>query len=709
MKWHKPPVDAAEVKRISRRYGTDLLTSSILVRRNVTAAAALPYYLENDLQYLHDPFLFPDMVDVVERIDQARRENEKVLIFGDRDVDGITSTAVMVSTLRSLGLDPEWQVPEGDASYGLTVETVEDFAARSGTLIITVDCGITSVDEIARAVDLGIDTIVVDHHNPHEVLPPAVAIINPKVGDDYPFDGLCACAVCGKVRQALAVGSTEIFGELTTLLNVRPANQTVIVDAVMLEHGVEVDRVTEALVPGVARFETSRLQDFLVGRKLICYDEPLQKKLLREGLGSNVDIYMLDLAGYVGEHFPQLTGKSLLEMREGARITKYSETTEEIDVLLALYQSVVARQFPQIRESLESVSDLVALASIADMMPIIDENRTLVRRGLERLNSNPHPGLAALITEAGYTGRNLVSRDIGWTIAPLINATGRMGTPSLAVQLLLSDDEQERKVLAAEIKQLNQERRRVGDSAWKAVHPQVDSSLERNGNKLIAIHEPTVHRGVTGIIAGRLSKRYNLPAAVLTTVDDIAIGSVRSARGFMATDFLGNFEDILEQWGGHNEAAGFNLSVDRLDRFWERLSTVALSISLGDEAEEEIEIDAELPSKYLTPELESIVNRFEPYGQSNPALRFLARKMVVEDLQIMGKEQDHLRLLLSGGGYKWPAVYWGAADKVKTEVDLRDRVDVVFEFTKNFYNGNETVQLIIVDLCRSEEQIVGTE
>jgi single-stranded-DNA-specific exonuclease len=709
MKWHKPPVDAGEVKRLSRRYGTDLLTSAILVRRGITRSEDLPYYLENDFQYLHDPFLFPDMVDVVERIEQARREKEKVLVFGDRDVDGITSTAVMVSSLRSLGMDPEWQLPEGDAAYGLTRQVVEDFAARSGTLIIAVDCGITSVEEIARGVELGVDTIVVDHHNPHEELPPAVAIINPKVGDDYPFDGLCACTVCSKVRQALVIGGTEVFGELITLINARPIHKTIMVDAVMLEHGIEVDRVSEALVPGVARLETSRLQDFLVGRKLVCYDQALQKKLLAEGLGPNVDIYMFDLAEPIGTLFPQLAGKSLLEMREGARMTRYSERTEEIDVLLALYRSVVDRQFPQIRDAVDSVSDLVALASIADMMPITDENRTLVRRGLQRLNSDPHPGLAALIREAGFTGRTLVSRDIGWTIAPLINATGRMGTPSVAVQLLLSEDEAERTRLAAEIRKLNVERRKVGDDAWKAVHPQVGASLERNENKLIAIHEPTMHRGVTGIIAGRLSRRYNLPAAVLTTVDDIAIGSVRSARGFVATTFLSQFEDILERWGGHNEAAGFNLAIDRMDRFWDRLSSVAPSISLGADVEEEIEIDAELPAKYLTPDLETLVMKFEPYGQANPELRFLARKMVLEEMQIIGKEQDHLRLLLSGGGYKWPAVYWGAAEKAGRDFDIRDRVDAVFEFTKNFYNGNETVQLIIVDIRRSGEQIVDAD
>jgi single-stranded-DNA-specific exonuclease len=304
------------------------------------------------------------------------------------------------------------------------------------------------------------------------------------------------------------------------------------------------------------------------------------------------------------------------------------------------------------------------------------------------------------------TGRTMVSRDIGWTIAPMINATGRMGTPSEAVNLLLSQESAERVSLAGRVKELNQERRRIGESAWRSVLPQAADSIEKLSRKLVAVHEPTIHRGVTGIIAGRLSRRYNVPAAVLTTVDDRAIGSVRSARGFLATEFLGRFEDIFDRWGGHDQAAGFNLTVDNLARFWERLAAEAPAIALNDEQEEQIEIDAELPAKYLNPELETLVRRFEPYGQANPELRFLARKMVLEEMQIIGKDQSHLRLLLSGGGYKWPAVFWGAAERAQRDFDLTERLDVVFEFSKNFYNGNETVQLVIVDMKRSAEQVV---
>ncbi|TVR69417.1 MAG: single-stranded-DNA-specific exonuclease RecJ [Spirochaetaceae bacterium] len=706
MKWTKSPVDTERVKSIARRYDLDLLAAAILVRRSATEPATLPYWLESDLRYLHDPFLFEDMPELVDRVMLARDEEERVLVFGDRDVDGITSTAVMVDTLQSFGINVQWQVPEGDDSYGLTLEAVEEFARNDGSLIITVDCGVTSIAEIERALELGIDTIVVDHHNPPGELPPAVAIIDPKVGDTYPFDGLCACAVVAKVRQALALAQTEVYGQSATLLNARPLNDAIMVDVIALENGLEVDRLSEALVPGVARLSTSRLEPFLLGRTLACYDEPLQRRLLQQALGPGVDIYMVDLADSVRELFPALGEKSLLEMREGSRLARYTtQPAEEIDVLLALYQAILHGRFPAIRGALDSVLDLVALATLADMMPIVNENRTLVKLGLERLNVEPQPGLAMLLRVLKLNGRKITSRDVSWLISPVINASGRMGTPSQAVKLLLSREKEEQERLAQGIEKQNRERRRVGEEGWRSILPRVEESLQRGDGKIIVLHEPEIHRGVTGILAGRLSRRYNVPATVLTSVGEHAVGSIRSARGFVATEFLQKFSDILDKWGGHDEAAGFNLLSLRLEDFWERMKAVLPDLVLEEEQEAEILVDAELPARYLNPRLEELVARFEPYGQANPELRFLARKMVLEELQIIGKEQNHLKMLLAGGGYKWPALYWGAAERVARDFQRTDRVDVVFEVTWNHYNGNATLQLLVVDMARSPEQL----
>ncbi len=706
MTWRKPPVDTEAVKRLADRYDIDLLTAAILVRRGVVESSRLAYYLETGIQYLHSPFLFDDMADVVERIFQARDEGEIVLVYGDRDVDGITSTTVMVQTLRELGIDVRWRVPAGDEAYGLTRDAVESFAAENGTLIITVDCGITNNDEIALAAKAGIDTIVIDHHNATDSLPPAVAVVNPKVGDSYPFQGLCACTVAAKVRQAIAFGQTELFGERTTLLNLRPLNDTVVIDAIQVENNLEVDRISEALVPGVGTLETSRLSRFLMGRRLVCYDEPLQQRIFRTLLGDRADVFLLDIKPEVERAFPRFAGKSLLQMRELSRMPRYrSDTAEEIDVLLALYQSVAEVRFPSIRTAIESVSDLCAVATLADMMPILDENRILVRTGLRRINENPHSGFATLLRRINLIGKRVASRDISWGVNPVLNASGRMGLPEKAVELFLGETETARDELAREVVELNKKRRRVGDDAWKAVLPEARRQAEVDDAPLLVVFRENIHRGVTGLLAGRLVRMFRRPAIVLTTVETHIVGSVRSARGFVATDFLARFDGVLSKWGGHDQAAGFSLPLDGYDEFASRLDALLPSISLDDSADEEVVIDAELPPRYLTPDLESVVQAFEPYGQANPELRFLSRNLFLERVDFIGKDQEHLRLLLSGGGYKWPAVYWNASEAVDRDFRPQDRVDAVFEFTKNYYNGNETVQLVIVDLVRSEGQV----
>lgn len=706
MRWTKPPVDTPGVKQIAARYDVDLLTAVILQRRGVTEGSAMPFWLENDLRYLHDPFLFEDMPEVVDRIQAAVEEEEPVLVFGDRDVDGITATVVMVQTLQELGLSVTWRVPEGDDPYGLTMAVVDEFAQAGGTLIVTVDCGITSVAEIAHGMELGVDTIVVDHHNPQEELPPAFAIINPKVGEGYPFDGLCGCALAAKVRQALALGRTEVYNQELSLIHAHPLNEAIQVDVIALENGIEVDRLSEILVPGVASLATSRLAPYLQGRSLVTLDAPLQQRMLQRAFGAGVEIFLLDLDEHVRELFPALAGRSLVEMTAGSRLARYQDgEPEEVDVLLALYQSVLASRFPQIRTALQDVLDLVAIATLADMMPMADENRLLVRWGLTRLNGEPRPSLAVLLRILGVHQRRVASRDVGYTISPVINASGRMGTPGKAVQQLLSSDPQEQERLAEEIVELNRQRRKVGETGWRSALKEAEAAMERGKGKLIVLHDPAVHRGVTGIIAGRLSRRFNVPAIIFTTLGDHTVGSVRSARGFRATEFLEQFNDIFEKWGGHDEAAGFTFPIDRLDAFWQRLDTVIATLEIDALPEPELEVDAELPVKYLNPDLEAVVQKFEPYGQGNREIRFLARNLVIEELQVIGKEQDHLRLLVAGGGFKWPCVFWNAAHRVPGDFTLRDRIDVVFEFTRNHYNGNDRVQLVVIDARRSEYQI----
>ncbi len=704
MKWIKNQVDPSLVKEFSARYKVDLLTAAIFVRRGLTDPEQLHYFLEDDLRYLHNPFLLDEMADAVGRILLARSEGENVFVYGDRDVDGVTSTVLMTETLRDLGLSATWGVPMGDDPYGLTRDVIDACLHNDVTLIVAVDCGTTNVPEIAYAASLGIDTVVVDHHNPQEDRPPAVAIVNPKLPDSsYPFDGLCACGLVSKVRYALGFAQSEFFNQPLCLLNVRPGNESLILDAIKIENLVEIDRMSENLVPGILDIEHSRLGAFLTGLQILVYDAPAQERLLRQVVGRQVDVHFIDVAPELWKLFPSLANKSLLRLKSASRLARYGESPpSEIDVFASLFTTFVHRKEEALRADLESCLDLVAVSTLADMMPMRDENRILVKHGLRVMSTRPRRGLRELLDRQRLLGKSLEAKDVGWSISPVINAAGRMGEPDKSVKLLLTEDEQERAALADEVIALNAQRRQVGEEAWQTIQSQAHESFDAHGGRFVLVSSDSIHRGVTGIIAGRLSRQFRAPAAVVTIMDDRAVGSVRAARGLVATELLKQCDDLFLDWGGHDAAAGFHLEPERLPELESRLNELVKSVSLDESEEESVAVDAELPLEYLTPQLADVVALFAPFGQENPRLVFLARGLVLSDISIIGKKGEHLRLLLDSGRSKWPGVYWNAAAKIESEFSQGDRVDAVFHLGKNFYQSRESQQLTVLDLSRTE-------
>jgi single-stranded-DNA-specific exonuclease len=347
MKWEKKDIDPQRVRDMAAAYGCDLLTASILSRRGIDSGEAAKFYLEDDSRHLHNPFLLPAMEDAVERILAAKEEGEKVLVFGDRDVDGITSTTILVQALRGMGIDVSWQVPLGDESYGLSIEAVERFAKEFGSLIITVDCGISNLQEIAHAQELGVQTIVVDHHHPGQELPLAFAIVNPKIPDcGYPFADLAGCAVAWKLTQALRwAQNTQLFNQNICLLNTRPINDAWLIEMVKLRNMVVQEVLIETVVPGMVSIAQTRLPDFLQGQQIMVWDANVQQKGLNRIFGGSVEFAMLDISDEIGKEIPSVAGKSLLRIKELSRIARYSDTPlSELDVFLNLFTSFIHRR-----------------------------------------------------------------------------------------------------------------------------------------------------------------------------------------------------------------------------------------------------------------------------------------------------------------------------------------------------------------------------
>jgi single-stranded-DNA-specific exonuclease len=706
MKWEKKDVSPGTVKDISSKYGCDLLTASILARRGILSGEDICYYLEDDPRYLRNPFLLPGMEDAVDRILAALEEKERVLVFGDRDVDGITGTALLTGFLRSQGLEAAWRLPTGDEPYGLSMKALEEFAADYGTLIITVDCGISNHAETARATELGVDVIITDHHNPQETLPGALAIVNPKLpGSAYPFRDLSGCGVAYKLTSALRFAlKSELYGQSLCLLNIRPANEAWIVEAVRLRNLTALATLTETVVPGMVSIGNTRLPAFLEGQQILVWDAPLQKRSLAKIFGASVEVHMLDIAPEIGRAIPAAAGKSLLRIRELSRIARYAEKESgELDVFFNLFTAFAGKRGNYFGADDAEELQLACLGTLADIMPLRDENRIIVRQGLSSLMEKPRPGLAELLFKLDLAGRRIGTQEISWQLNPAINAAGRMGSPEKAAALFLEPEGPRRDALAAQIILMNSERKKLGEDIWSIVEPQAAENLAAFSDKLALAWGDAIPRGVTGIMANRLLGRFKVPALAASFGAELITGSLRSGRGYDLRFLLEPCADLFLDWGGHDYAAGFSMEKKNWEAFLDRLKTASRRMELEEISEEEIlTVDAELPLSYLTPEVLKVVDRFEPYGEENETLNFLARGLEISDISLMGRtETKHVKLTLYTGKQRWPAVYWQAADKVKREFDLGDRVDLVFTMGRNFFNGNEIPQLVVTDLRRS--------
>jgi single-stranded-DNA-specific exonuclease len=502
---------------------------------------------------------------------------------------------------------------------------------------------------------------------------------------------------------------SDSYGHSICLLNIRPSNDAYVIEMAKLRNLVVIKRLTETVIPGMVGITETRLPSFLEGQQIFAWDAPLQKKMLAKIFGKGVEVYMLDVAEEIGKEIPQTAGKSLLRVRELSKLAKYSDgAPEELDVFINLFTTFIQRREKHFTGEDRADLQLAALGTLADIMPLRDENRIIVRAGIAALREKPRPGMQDLLFKLGLAGRRFGAGEISWHLCPVVNAAGRMGSPEKAAALLLSEDPRERDALADAVVAMNEGRKKLGGDMWAVVEPRAAESLaEFDGNMVLACGEDIV-RGVTGLMANRMSACFKVPAMVVSFSEKVAVGSLRSARGFNVRSLIEPCADLCIDWGGHDFAAGFSLERSNWDVFLERLKNLARIMDLKEEEDEgTVTIDAELPPSYLTPDILKLVDRFEPYGEQNGRLVFMTRGLRVADISFMGKtEVKHVKLTLDTGKHKWPAVYWQAAGKVKQDFDLEDRVDLVYTVERNWFNGTETAQLKVTDLRRSEKSAV---
>lgn len=704
--WNKKEISRDQALALHNKFKLGALEASIFARRGVTSGCDLLYFLEDDARFLTSPFEFNQMEDAVDRILAAADEGEKVLIFGDRDVDGISATTVLFEQLKRMKIDTSWRLPSGDDSYGLSMAAVEEFAKDYGTLLITVDCGISNYAEIQRAQELGISVIVTDHHNPPEKLPAADIILNPKLSDSgYPFSEISGCSVAFKLAQALRFAQTELYKQDICLMNVRDQS---VVECLKLRNLVKRKSFEKDFSDGTQSLSSSGLVEFLRGEQIFVWDAPAVSSALKNLFGSGIEFNLFDVRPEAAKIIPYVSNASLQKLSGLSKIAMYSEgATTELDAFYNLFvtylEKKIAQSFPSIKECDERDLQLVALSVFSDIMPLKNENRIFARRALNTMNSGrPRPGLLELMARQGLLGKKICGKDLGWNVIPALNAAGRIGSPEDSLNLFLAQSPDQRDAFAQKIIEHNDRRKVLENTSWEFLGGRPERSLEKFNGKFCLIVEEKIHRGVVGRIAAKLAQRVRVPSIAMTKVDDIYIGSMRTARGVCCTDFLDSFGDIYINHGGHEGAAGFSLTAQNFEKFQQKIGGLVQDLELGADEDQFVDIDAELTAQYVNEDLMKVVDMFEPYGNENPELVFMTKRAKIAGAQILGKgEKQHLKLYLEIGKQKWPALWWNQAELWKKEFNEGDIVDVAYNFQRNTFNGHESFQLVVIDCQRA--------
>lgn len=550
-----------------KKFDVSYLLARLLINRGAEIPDDADQFLFPEEIGSGDPYLMEDMGKAIDELIKIRESNQKIVIYGDYDVDGVTGTALYYLVLKKWGWSVEYHIPSRlDEGYGLSKDAILKLYEKGIDNIITVDCGITSVEEISYANSIGCRVIVTDHHEPKEEMPPAVAIVDPKrPGDSYPFKGFSGVGVAYKVLQAL-----------------------------------------------------------------------------KERLG--------------------------------------------------------------IEEDLEEYLDVVALGTVADIVPILGENRYFVYKGLQMLALGKRVGISKLIELSNVKADNLKTHDVGFRIAPKINAVGRIDSAYTALRLILENDPKDAEALAEELLKKNQERQFIENLIYQQALAQLDVMKGIEEKKIFVLYGKNWHPGVIGIVASKILSNYHRPTLMISVDGEIARGSARSVDGVNIVEVLSEAGDILDEFGGHKMAAGFSLRADKIKLLEERLNDIMERYDPGI-LHSRIQIDARIKLSDIDEPLIADLERLRPYGNGNPEPTFLVEDLLIDRVKSVGQNGNHLRIFFREGTKRFEAIGFGLSE-LSHDLNLTGgmkRADVVVNVWKNTWNGVERYQLNIIDMDVKKE------
>ena len=556
-KWEVRPLDKERAAALAQTYGVPFFLAMLMNIRGLDDAAHLREFL-GEGEPLSDPFLLKDMDKAAARITRAVDNMEKIAVYGDYDADGVTSTAMLYSYLETRGADVIFYIPQREGEgYGMNMGAVEYLKEQGVSLIVTVDNGISSVQEVARANELGIDVVVTDHHRPQEILPDAVAVVDAYRPDD-----------------------------------------------------------------------TSPYKHF-------------------SGVG--------------------IAFKLLMALEDGAG---------------------------DVEDLLEAYSDLAAIGTIGDIVPLTGENRTLIRAGLERLSQSDRPGVQALLENAGIAGKALTSTNVAFTLVPRINATGRMGAPERAVRLLISGYEEEAEVLSEEICADNEERRRVEAEIAEAAFADIEAKGYMK-DRVVVVDGENWHHGVIGIVASRVTERCGKPCMIISRGETEAKGSGRSIEGFSLFDAICACGDLLIKFGGHPMAAGITLKPENIEAFRKRINQYAAE-HFPQMPTQTVTLDCKLNPAALSVSMAQSLTQLEPFGNGNPQPVFGLFNMELSNVTPVGGG-GHLRLTLEKNGAVITAMRFNTKPE-ELPYHIGDKIDLAVQLEAREFRGQPSLTVIVRDM-----------
>ncbi|WP_417419749.1 single-stranded-DNA-specific exonuclease RecJ [Hominenteromicrobium sp.] len=556
-KWEVRPLDKERAAAFAQTYGVPFFLAMLMNIRGLDDAAHLREFL-GEGEPLSDPFLLKDMDKAAARITRAVDNMEKIAVYGDYDADGVTSTAMLYSYLETRGADVIFYIPQREGEgYGMNIGAVEYLKEQGVSLIVTVDNGISSVQEVARANELGIDVVVTDHHRPQEILPDAVAVVDAYRPDD-----------------------------------------------------------------------TSPYKHF-------------------SGVG--------------------IAFKLLMALEDGAG---------------------------DVEDLLEAYSDLAAIGTIGDIVPLTGENRTLIRAGLERLSQSDRPGVQALLENAGIAGKALTSTNVAFTLVPRINATGRMGAPERAVRLLISGYEEEAEVLSEEICADNEERRRVEAEIAEAAFADIEAKGYMK-DRVVVVDGENWHHGVIGIVASRVTERCGKPCMIISRGETEAKGSGRSIEGFSLFEAICACGDLLIKFGGHPMAAGITLKPENIEAFRKRINRYAAE-HFPQMPTQTVTLDCKLNPAALSVSMAQSLTQLEPFGNGNPQPVFGLFNMELSNVTPVGGG-GHLRLTLEKNGAVITAMRFNTKPE-ELPYHIGDKIDLAVQLEAREFRGQPSLTVIVRDM-----------